>query len=69
MPQLKHTFVTQPQNSDSQPDNDRLTSNFHPLCITWETNQKSRLIKKRKKMTVTHSKESSEYLNHRHTKN
>lgn len=39
----------------------------HPLYTTRETNQKSRLIKK--KMTVTHSKESFEYLNHRHTKN
>lgn len=39
----------------------------HPLCAARETNQKSRLIKK--KMTVTHSKESFEYLNHRHTKN
>lgn len=39
----------------------------HPLCTARETNQKSRLIKK--KMTVRHSKESFEYLNHRHTKN
>lgn len=39
----------------------------NPLCTARETNQKSRFIKK--KMTVTHSKKSFEYLNHRHTKN
>lgn len=40
---------------------------FHPLRAAWETNQKSRTFKK--KISVTLTAESFEYLNHRHTKN